>query len=146
MRWSDLPADSSAADAAASGLRRAQWEQLRQRLERLPAGHPSSPDDDGPQDEGPDDDGPLAEGLDDDGPPDGARGTAQAPEGHDRDQDRPDEPGRGEGSARPGRPAGPSRPGGGDIRPAGAGGRGDQYRPWFASGEPGEPWFAADGQ
>lgn len=139
MRWTDLPADGGAADAGVSGLRRAQWEQLRQRLERLPAGHPSSPDDDGPEADA-DDDGPQADVLE--GDPE----TTGADDGHGRDRDGPADPVPGEGSARPGRRGAASRPGGGDTRAAGAIGRGEPYRPWFASEGSAEPWFAADGQ
>ena len=139
MRWTDLPADGGAADARASALQRAEWQQLRQRLERLPAGHPSSPDDDGPEAQAPDDDGPEADVLDDD------RGTAGLkPAGaDDRGRERPGDRGRGPGSGRPGRGDSPSRPGGDSQPLAGAGPR-EPYRPWFASGEPAEPWFTAE--
>jgi hypothetical protein len=140
MRWTDLPADSGAADAGVSGLGRSEWQQLRQRLERLPAGHPSAPDDDGPPAEEPDEDGSQGEALD------GDPGSAEAADGHDRDGGRPADPGRGERSARPARPHGSSRPGGGDTQAAGALGRAEPYRPWFASGDSAEPWFATDGQ
>jgi hypothetical protein len=141
MRWTDLPAGSSAADARAPGLRRAEWEQLRRRLERLPAGHPSSPDDDGPEAEAPDADDPDAEVLDGDA----GNGQPGPADGHDRDRDRPDDRGRGPGGERRDRGTGTSRPGG-DRQPLAAAGPREPYRPWFVSGEPADPWFTAEAE
>jgi hypothetical protein len=135
MRWTDLPADRGPADGGDSPvLRRGDWENLKRRLERLPAGHPSSPHDDDAADE-------------DDGSP-------EAADGQDQELDRPgdredgeregrhDEPGSGRGGAgrRDGRgghdaPAGPGTAGGGRREP---------YRPWFTSSDSPEPWFYAD--
>jgi hypothetical protein len=132
MRWTDLPADRGPADRGDSPvLRRGDWENLKRRLEQLPAGHPSSPHDDDAADE-------------DDGSP-------EAADGQDQELDRPgdgeregrhDEPGSGRGGAgrRDGR--------GGHDAPAGpgtaAGARGEPYRPWFTSSDSPEPWFYAD--
>jgi hypothetical protein len=51
MRWTDLPPDRDPADVDASVLPRGEWEDLRQRLERLPPGHPSRPGDEADTDE-----------------------------------------------------------------------------------------------
>jgi hypothetical protein len=51
MRWTDLPPDRDPADAGASVLPRGEWEDLRERLERLPPGHPSRPGDEADPDE-----------------------------------------------------------------------------------------------
>jgi hypothetical protein len=118
MRWTDLPRDRETADADAPVLRRGEWDDLRQRLERLPAGHPSSPDDEARADEA---------------RPDEARADERAePDG--RQPDRPERAG-------PGRRSGP---GGHDIGSAVADGRREPYQPWFSSGESPEPWFSAD--
>lgn len=143
MRWTDLPADHGAADTGGSGLRRAEWERLRQRLQRLPDGHPSSPDDDGPEAEAGDGDGRQVT-VRGGGPETGEHGPADS---GDRERDRGHE--RGGGSGRPGASPGPSRRRG-DGRPGGDGswlagaGPSQPYRPWFASGEPAEPWFTAE--
>jgi hypothetical protein len=53
MRWTDLPRDREPADDREGPVvQRGEWEDLKQRLERLPAGHPSSLDDEDPADEG----------------------------------------------------------------------------------------------
>jgi hypothetical protein len=130
MRWTDLPAEGGPGDAGASGLRRGEWEALRQRLERLPEGHPSSPDD---------------EELDDeelDADPE-ARSAGQA-DADDNDRDRPADPERGQAGSRPRRGAAGSRAGEGDRHgTVPATGR-EPYRPWFTTGESPEPWFAGD--
>jgi hypothetical protein len=142
MRWTDLPPDREPAEAGPSGLRRHEWEALRQRLERLPAGHPSSPADDSPDDSAWDDEARDNKARDNkarddraggnggqhDGGPEGGAGRARrdgnAPRGGHAPAARPDRDGW-HGDALPG-----------------TGGR-EPYRPWFASGESAEPWFAA---
>jgi len=53
MRWTDLPGDREPADDREGPVvQRGEWEDLKQRLERLPAGHPSSLEDEDPPDEG----------------------------------------------------------------------------------------------
>jgi len=137
MRWTDLPPDGERAEASPSGLRRHEWEALRQRLERLPAGHPSSPADDSPDDGAWDDEAPGYQtrsdeargiGVQDDGGPDGRPGGAR------RDGNAPRT-----GHAPAVRPESDSRHG--DGLP-GSGGR-EPYQPWFAGPSP-EPWFAGD--
>lgn len=131
MRWTDLPAEGGPGDAGASGLRRGEWEALRQRLERLPEGHPSSPDDEELDDEEQDAD-PAAR-------------SAGQTDADDRGRDRPAAPERGQAGSRP-RPGavGASRAGASDgpgtVPPAGR----EPYRPWFTSGESPQPWFAGD--
>lgn len=124
MRWTDLPPDPGPADGRASALPRGEWEDLRRRLERLPEGHPSRPDDAAGA--------AAAEELadEDGGPPERPEpvdpGNGQDPE--------PQRGARGRGAADGGHP----RPGGlGDL---GRGGR-EPYRPWFTEGQPPEPWF-----
>jgi hypothetical protein len=130
MRWIDLPPDGGQADGRDSAdHRRAQWAELRQRLERLPPGHPSSPDQD-ERDRGQDerDTGREAGDLAD---------PAAAREPESRVGSDPE--------AARGMPADGDR---GRVR--GQGGRHDQsltgrrdpYRPWFTDGEPFQPWFA----
>jgi hypothetical protein len=123
MRWTDLPRDREPADDRERPVvQRGEWEDLKQRLERLPAGHPSSLDGEDPADEEWADDGAAVDRA---------------------DGDRPDEV----GDQRAGRTA-PDR----SVRlppehEAGwAPGRGqhEPYRPWFASGDSPEPWFSAD--
>jgi hypothetical protein len=122
----DLPPDPGPADGRASALPRGEWEELRRRLERLPDGHPSRPDD----------------------PPGTA--TAEGPVDESGDPPRPPEPidpGGKEAGPEP-RAGGRGAADGGHARPGGLGdlgARGDRepYRPWFTEGEPPEPWFAA---
>jgi hypothetical protein len=128
MRWTDLPPDSGPADGRASALPRGEWEELRRRLERLPDGHPSRPDDVAGT--------TAAEELADDegGPP----GRPEPVDPGDGGQAEPQRLTRDRGAA----DGGHARPGGlGDL-----GGRGERepYRPWFTEGEPPEPWFAAE--
>jgi hypothetical protein len=127
MRWMDLPPDPGPADGRASALPRGEWEELRRRLERLPEGHPSRPDDargaataEDPGDEG--------------GAPPG-RPEPVDPGGKETDPERRT---RGRGAADGGHPraAGPGN--------LGAPGDREPYRPWFTEGEPPEPWFAAE--
>jgi hypothetical protein len=142
MRWTDLPADRGSADAAASALARGEWDDLRRRLEQLPAGHPSRMDADDRADEETETAGEsLAReaagraggGADQPGggpSPDPERGRA-GHHGDSRERDAREED-------RGGR--------------AGSGGRGDlggpvsrePYRPWFTAGESPQPWFAED--
>jgi hypothetical protein len=142
MRWTDLPRDrESFGDADLPVLQRGEWEDLRQRLERLPAGHPSSPDDqdlayadraeDGRADEDRAEEGRVGEGRADEG---------RADEGGDRSAGRGGRTGP-EWRARPDGPAGPGGPEAG--RALGADRR-EPYQPWFASGQSPEPWFSAD--
>ena len=112
MRWTDLPADREPADAGASWQPRGEWEDLRQRLERLPAGHPSRP-------EAPST--PEADEGEGDGAASG-RGSAD-----EAGQVRRD---------------GAGRRAAGDLGKATAAGRGEPYRPWFTAGESPQPWFA----
>jgi hypothetical protein len=124
MRWTDLPPDRGAADAGASALTRGEWDELRQRLERLPPGHPSRPGDQGLADDedlagdrSPDGDGPDASGSP------VRRGVKDNEESRRRDS------------------------GGRSDHRAGTvpiDGRREPYRPWFTAGESPEPWFAAD--
>jgi hypothetical protein len=127
MRWTDLPPDPGPADGRASALPRGEWEELRRRLERLPDGHPSRPDDVAGT--------TTAEELADDegGPP----GRPEPVDPGDGGQAEPQRRTRDRGAA----DGGNAKPGGlGDL-----GGRGERepYRPWFTEGEPPEPWFAA---
>jgi hypothetical protein len=149
VRWTDLPPDRGADDAGPSGLRRSQWEQLRQRLERLPAGHPSSPGSETAEDDAWDGDGRLEQ---------------DGQEGWERTGGGAIEPAPGAGpevAARPGSKERRARRGADDDTPARRGGHDGQpprggtdsaaagpapsrpYRPWFASGESAEPWFAS---
>jgi hypothetical protein len=126
MRWTDVPGEGGGqADGRDSAEhRRAQWAELRQRLERLPPGHPSSPEQDERDSAG------QADGL----PEPAAAGEPEHRTGR-------------------GAEAEPDRRADGDLGPAGersGGGRQDQglvgrhdpYRPWFTDGEPAQPWFA----
>jgi len=123
MRWTDLPPDREPADAdaGASVPSRGEWDDLRQRLERLPPGHPSRPGDEG-------------------------EGQAEDRADQDRaDQGRADERGspgwRGVTDDEAGRHR---EPGGHRERDAGGAaipGRREPYRPWFTAGESPEPWF-----
>ena len=148
MRWTDLPADGGPDGAGPSGLRRSEWEQLRQRLERLPAGHPSSPDGETGEDDAWDDESRLEH---------------EAQEGWERASEPPSGAGP-EVAARPGSKDRHARRGGNDDAPTRRGGPDGQqshegpeagaadpapsepYRPWFAPGESAEPWFASGSQ
>jgi hypothetical protein len=124
MRWTDLPPDRDPADGG-SVLSRGEWDDLRERLERLPPGHPSRPDE------------PESAGDDaaDQDAPDGDRTGARRGV-----QDGKTGNGRAAGAAR-----GPEARRGYDAgRAVPAGGRSEPYRPWFAAGESPAPWFAAD--
>ncbi len=120
MRWTDLPPDRDPADAGGSALTRGEWEDLRDRLERLPPGHPSRPEEadlageDAADDDAADDDAA-------DGPGPGPRRGVK-----DGERER--------GSGARGHEAGRA------VTPA----RREPYRPWFTAGESPEPWFAAD--
>ena len=123
MRWTDLPPDRDPADAGGSVVPRGEWENLRQRLERLPPGHPSRPGDDDLADQDGAGDDPAEEhragqGTADERGSPARRGVRDNPEGQ-----------RG-------------APGGhGDL--SGSSGRREPYRPWFTEGESPQPWFAA---
>jgi len=102
-------------------VQRGEWEDLKQRLERLPAGHPSSLDDEDPADEG------WAEGdLADEDRTDSAAGQAAGRSG----RTGPDRPAGLADGHEAGRLPGPDRR--------------EPYRPWFASGDSADPWFSAD--
>jgi hypothetical protein len=107
-------------------VQRGEWEDLKQRLERLPAGHPSSLDGEDPADA--------------DWAEDGAADEDRA------DEDHPDEVGD-QPARRSGR-TGPDRsarlPGGHEGGWAPGPGRREPYRPWFASSDSPEPWFSRD--
>jgi hypothetical protein len=131
MRWTDLPPDPGPADGRASALHRGEWEELKRRLEGLPDGHPSRPDDaaettaaeDLADDEGGPPGRPEADDLKDGDPEDGGQAEPQR-----RTRDRGAADG---GHVRPGRL--------GDL---GGHGQREPYRPWFTEGESPEPWFA----
>ena len=142
MRWTDLPPDRDPVDGGASALSRGEWDDLRQRLERLPPGHPSRPGDEG--------EGPAQDGRTDQSRADDAN-EVQAEDGRADDEDgradqaRPGERGspgwRGVMDSDAGRPR---ESGGHRERDAGPAipGRREPYRPWFTAGESPEPWFA----
>lgn len=121
MRWTDLPPDRDRDDARVTGLSRGEWDDLRQRLERLPPGHPSRPGDpgEGQAEARPSDQDQAGEGSSDTrrGVQDDEPGRAREPDGH-RERD-------------PARAAPPDRR--------------EPYRPWFTAGEPPELWFADPG-
>jgi len=116
---------------------RSPFDDLRERLARLPASHPSAPGYRDWPDE-PTEPGAVAgDGLPDDaGEPDGT--------GDDSEPDRngPDGPdtGRGAASQRPGRGGWAGGTAVGYLPVDGGDG---PYRPWFA-GEPSQPWFSDD--
>jgi Amidohydrolase family len=115
---------------------------LRERLARMPAGHPSSPDyrpaqepADG-SDRGGEGDGLGGEESAGDGEAAGetAAGAEREPEGpHRPGAPRPEDTGRG----RPDQPR-PRGQGSGLPRP------GEPYRPWFSSGDGPQPWFSPE--
>lgn len=117
-------------------VQRGEWEDLRQRLERLPAGHPSSPDDDGDAAEAGADAARTEDGrVGDPGADQGSTG-----QGRDEHADR-------DGRLGPDRRAGPDEHGGPGRRYAGPTLGPEQrepYRPWFSSGDWPDPWFAPD--
>ncbi len=120
MRWTDLPPDRGPADAGAPTAPREEWDDLRQRLERLPPGHPSRP---GGEGEGRAEQGRADQGRAGEGGSPAWRGVTDNEAGRHRE------------------------PGGHRERDAGgaaAPGRREPYRPWFTAGEWPEPWFAAD--
>lgn len=133
MRWTDLPPDPGSAEARASALPRGEWEELRRRLERLPEGHPSRPDDVA---ETPAGESASREALADESSDPPGQPVPAGPE-----HGRPDDPERG-ASDRRGREPGRAGP----RAPADLGGHGERepYRPWFTTGESPEPWFAAE--
>jgi hypothetical protein len=148
MRWTDLPPDSGPADGRASALPRSEWAELRRRLERLPEGHPSRPDDDPDAtavenlagENAADDD--LAEGRG------GLPGRREAAGSERPDTGRAD-PGDGKPLDAQRRVQGSRGADAGHAKPGGLGelsGRGERepYRPWFTEGESPEPWFTAE--
>jgi hypothetical protein len=89
MRWTDLPPDRDPDAAEATVLSRGEWDELRQRLERLPPGHPSRPDDAG-QDQADEGGSPTWRGVTDD-----EAGRPREPGGHrERDPARAAPPDR----------------------------------------------------
>ena len=149
MRWTDLPrdrefvgdADPPPASPSPYPVQRGEWDDLRQRLERLPAGHPSSPDDEGDATDALADDALADAGRADAGrAEEGGAGEGRAVEGDDHPAERD---GR-TGPDRRGRVDGPAAPGGYEAGRALGLDRREPYQPWFASGESPEPWFSAD--
>jgi hypothetical protein len=138
MRWTDLPRDPEPAGGQDRAVaQRGEWDDLRRRLERLPAGHPSSPDDDGDAADARADAGWAEDGRAGDHSADqGSAGAGQADAGQGRDE-HADRGGRAgpDGHAGPGRYHPGLTPGPGQREP---------YRPWFVSGDWPEPWFSAD--
>ena len=129
MRWTDLPPDRASADRAEAAARqRGEWQDLKQRLERLPAGHPSSPYDEA----GADESGGAEAGADEHRAREAGAGADEA------GGRRAGRGGRDRGAAAE-RPAGSGGPDAGPAR-----GPRDPYQPWFAAGESPEPWFSAD--
>jgi hypothetical protein len=120
MRWTDLPPDRDPADAGGAMASRAEWADLRQRLERLPPGHPSRPSDEG-----------------EDQPTD-------RPAGQDHVGERGSSRWRGVKDDEAGRHREPGGHAERDAGQAATPGRREPYRPWFTAGESPEPWFAAD--
>jgi hypothetical protein len=138
MRWTDLPRDREpVVPAEGHVLRRGAWEDLRQRLERLPAGHPSAPGDEGDAAENAADAGWPGEGRAGDG-----RGRAD--QTGDRRASRSARSGA-DGRATPDGSAG-HEAGHEARRTAGLDrlGQREPYRPWFTSGESPDPWFWED--
>jgi hypothetical protein len=134
MRWTDLPPDRGSPDQAgtpgsyADAAQRGEWQDLRQRLERLPAGHPSSPD----AGRGAADN--EAEGWAGERQPDLHAAGEAASSSADRSGMR-----TGTGlRAGSGRPAGPGTH---EAGRAPGPEHGERYRPWFASGGSADPWF-----
>jgi hypothetical protein len=137
MRWIDLPRDREPADDREGPVvQRGEWEDLKQRLERLPAGHPSSLD--------------HADTADKDWADDGRAGDARAGDGRAGDGRAGDGRAGEVGDQRAGRSGrtGPDRSarlsGGHEAGWAPGPGRPEPYRPWFASGDSPEPWFYGD--
>jgi len=109
-------------------VQRGEWEDLKLRLERLPAGHPSSLDAEDPADEDPADEDPADEDWAED----------------DRADEDDADAGGDQSAGRRGR-TGPARPAGGHEAGHLPGpDRREPYRPWFASGDSSEPWFSVD--
>jgi hypothetical protein len=145
MRWTDLPPDSGPADGRASALPRGEWEELRRRLEGLPEGHPSRPDDDP--------DATAAENLaaENAADKDLAEGRGGLPERREpADSGRADtgraDPGDGKPVDAQRRVQGSRGADAGHAKPAGLGELGDRepYRPWFTEGASPEPWFTVE--
>jgi len=159
MRLPDRPGERGALDERIGTGARGAGDNLRERLDRLAACHPSSPDyQEMEYGETPE----YGDYQKTEYEPAGA-GAERAAEEQDRQAARPggldgelagrdgELAGRGNGRAdRPGagRPAGwraadtGPRPGGGAA--GGLGGGREPYRPWFTEGESPEPWFTSD--
>ena len=117
-----------AADRPEAGSFDGDRDDLAGRLSRLPDAHPSSPRD--PAGE-PERDDLAAEDAGLDEPESDADPEEPGPDGEEQSgEPGPDGPGSSAG-----------RPG---LRAVGGAGPRDPYRPWFADGGPGQPWFAAD--
>jgi hypothetical protein len=148
MRWTDLPPDSGPADGRASALPRGEWEELRRRLEGLPEGHPSRPDDDPDATAA----GELAaENAADKDVAEGRGGLPErsGPPGSERADTGRAGPGDGKPLDAQRRVHGSRGADAGHAEPAGlgeVGGRGarEPYRPWFTEGASPEPWFTAE--
>jgi hypothetical protein len=175
MRLPDRPAERGALDErGGTGQARGAADELRQRLDRLAACHPSSPDYEACHPSSPDHEETGYAGLAESGEMErgetpeygdyqkteneaaGAGGERAADE-QDRQAARPggregELAGR-EGNGRADRP-GAGRPAGwraGDAErqldegaAGGLGGGREPYRPWFTAGESPEPWFTSD--
>jgi hypothetical protein len=169
MRLPDRPGERGALDErSGTGQARGAAGELRQRLDRLAACHPSSPDYEACRQSSPDHEetgcGTLAESGEMETPENGddqkREGEVAGREGELAGREgglagregelagrESEVAGRGNGRAdRPGagRPAG-WRAGDAERRLDGgaAGGR-ERYRPWFTAGESPEPWFTSD--
>jgi hypothetical protein len=129
--------------------------ELRQRLERLPSGHPSAPDHAGDHEADAEvtDSGELAAGGDATAGGEFEAGSElEATAGLEAEPDLEPggdveagggptgERGTAEQAGRAGRAGGRLLPGLGQ----GPAGHREGYRPWFTDGEPGQPWFAGE--
>ena len=150
MRVPDLPGGHGPADQppARPGPRQDRLAELRQRLERLPPGHPSAPDrrfEDGYRTPGDPAYGSTAVG---DIEPDDVEGAAGPGPSRPAEPDQPGGRPAGERDAadRSGRTRGDAGyrarlPSAGDL---GLHGRRDPYRPWFAGADWTQPWFTGE--
>jgi hypothetical protein len=148
MRSADWASERAAFDDRGGATRvGGPGEDLRQRLGRLPPGHPSSAGYDELQSGRPSSAGyeELPSGLAGDEP---EYAGLERPDDEPADRPSAEKPAAGPGRPRPGRPWAERQPGQPDAGPAwGAGGlagRKEPYRPWFTAGESPEPWFTAE--